>query len=133
MKRSSILFIITSVLALGVVIAWFYINQPVEKVENVQGIKVSATSLANAYTEDEKAANTQYISKALEVTGIVAEVSKNQDGKTVVLLESNDPMSGVQCTMRDAKKTPVVGEQVSIKGFCNGYTMVVLLSDCVFI
>lgn len=133
MKRSSVLFIIISLLALGIVIIWFYINQPVEKVENVQGIKISATTLANAYTENEKAANAQYISKALEVTGIVAEVSKNQDGKTVVLLESNDPMSGVQCTMREAKKIPAVGERISIKGFCNGYTMVVLLSDCVFI
>ena len=55
---------------------------------------------------------------------------QNQDGKTVLLLQSSDPLSGVQCTLKD-EGNYIVGTELTVKGFCTGYTTVVLLNDCI--
>ncbi|HTN46244.1 MAG TPA: hypothetical protein VL098_07830 [Flavipsychrobacter sp.] len=132
MKPKSIILIVLALIAIGGVVAWAYINKPAEKVENAKALEIRADELTNSYAKDEAAANKMFLNQAIEVTGTIAEISKNQDGKTVVLLESEDPMSGVQCTMRDEAKLET-GKQVRIKGFCTGYTMVVLLGDCIVI
>jgi len=112
-------------------IGYYIWNKPPAKVEDKKSTPVTAENLANDYTTDEAKANRKYLNQVLEVSGKVAETSKNQDGKTVILLESANPLSGVQCTMRDDNITVANGAQVRITGFCNGYTMVVLLSDCI--
>lgn len=107
-------------------------NKSPETVDKKDSIKISAVALANAFNSDEKVANDLYLGKVLEVEGKVAELNTNQDGKKVVLLEGEDLLSGVQCTMREKGGADFeIGRIVKLKGFCNGYTIVVLLSECV--
>jgi len=128
--KKILLFLLVLVLAAAGVGIYLW-NKPPETVDGKDAVAVTAEALAAAYTSDEQKANAAYLERVLEVSGTVTEVTRNQDGKTVVLLGVSDPLSGVQCTLREDNVAITPGRTVSIKGFCNGYTMVVLLSDCI--
>lgn len=127
-----VLIIILIVAAAGLGVGMYMWNKAPAKVEDIESSAISADVLATAFTTNEQKANATYLNKVLDVSGTVAEVAKNQDGKTVITLGvSSDPLAGIQCTMRDDMVKAEVGKPLTVKGFCNGYTLVVLLSDCV--
>jgi len=127
-----VLIIILLCIVAGLAVGFYMWNKPHKKIENATGIPVTAMALCNAYSADEAKANTLYLNKALEVSGEVSDVSKNQDGGMVVLLRSNDPMLVVQCTMRDKNVQVQKGKTVTIAGFCSGNDITsVLLTDCI--
>jgi hypothetical protein len=127
-----VLYVVLALLVLGSAVGYYLWNKAPAKVENQKATAISANDLAQAFVNNEQQANTTYLNKVMAVSGKVMEVSKNQDGKTVVVLEAAfDPTSGVQCTMRDNNFNPKVGDSITVKGFCNAYTVVVILSDCI--
>jgi hypothetical protein len=130
MKKVLIVILILAVAGVGAgVYLW---NKAPAKVEDSKSMAINADDLALAFTTNEQQANSTYLNKVLDVSGTIAEVTKNQDGKTVITLSvASDPLSGVQCTMRDNDVKAEIGKPITIKGFCNGYTLVVLLSDCI--
>lgn len=132
MKKRTILFVFLALVLIGIVVVYFVWNKPHETVDNKKGLAIKSEVLSNAFITNEQQANTTYLNKILEVSGTVEEISTNQDNNTVILLRSDDPLSGVQCTMKE-KAEIKQGDAVTIKGFCNGYTTVVLLSDCVIV
>lgn len=135
MKKKGLLWlliIIVLVLAIGGAVGSYLWNKEPEKVEDVKSINISATELANAYAQDENAANQKYLNKALQVNGKISDIIKNQDGATVVTLAADNADLAIQCTMREKDVTVQKGTSVIIKGFCSGNTMFdVLLTDCV--
>ena len=119
-------------LIIGIALVIYLWNLPHKKVENVKGLSVTAVVLAKEYTANEQQANAKYLNKAIAVSGVVSEIDKNQDGGTMVILQSDDPMTGVQCSMRDKSVSVTKGQQISIKGFCSGNGITgVSLTDCV--
>jgi ribosome-associated protein YbcJ (S4-like RNA binding protein) len=132
MKKTKLLLIIVLIGAVvGFAIAAFMWNKPHEKVEDKAGVEVSAGDLCRQYTENEEGAKKLYNGKVLEVTGVVAEVEKNQDGYMVATLTGNDELT-VRSTMRDKDVKIENGSTVTIKGFCSDKTMFdVLLTDCI--
>jgi hypothetical protein len=132
MKRRNIIFLLVLIaLAGGGITVWYMWNKPHLKVEDQEAVVVDAPGLYTAFTTNEQQANTTYLNKTLQVAGKVTELSKNQDGKTVAILEAGDPLGGIQCTFRESNVVVNTGEQITTKGFCNGYTMVVVLNDCI--
>lgn len=131
-KKKVILLAVLLLIIGGGLTGYFLLNKPHPKAEDQQATVVAAQALYTAFTTNEQQANHTYLNKVLEITGTANEVSKNQDGKTVVVLSTDDPLGGIQCTFRDAN-TIAQGQTVTVKGFCNGYTMVVLLNDCVLV
>ena len=128
MKKIGLLLLVLVVIAGGVfVYLW---NKPPETVDGKKAIEISSTYLSRVFQDNEKTGNDLYLNKVIAVSGTISEVSKNQDGKTVALLTVSDPIGGIQCTFRDAVSLQQ-GQAVKVKGFCTGYTMVVLLNDCV--
>lgn len=118
--------------AIGGGVGWYMWHKPHPKVEDATGIAITATNLAKEYAADEKATDAKYLNKAIEVTGTVSETETNQDGGLMVILDSGDPTSGVQCTMRDKTAKAAKGQNLTIKGFCSGNSITgVLLTDCV--
>ncbi len=108
---------------------WF---KPHPKVEDAKGIVVTSEALAKEYGADEKAADAKYLNKAIEVSGVVSEVDKNQDGGLMVILQTQDPATGIQCAMREKNATATKGQSVTLKGFCSGNGITgVSLTDCV--
>lgn len=128
-----VLLFLLVIAAAGIGIAFYQWNKPHETVEDRQAIRISAEDLSHAFISNEEAANKKYLDQVIEVSGAVSEVISNQDGRKVINLSVSDPLSGVQCTMTDDKVEVVVGKQVSVKGFCNAYTLTVVLSDCVLV
>jgi hypothetical protein len=132
-KRSLIYFILFVVLLIG---AAFMIyakwNKPHENVADLPGIKITAVELFRAFAENEQQATPTYNGKVIEVTGAVAGINTNQEGKIIVQLQSNDALFGVNCTME--KETGIKqGETVNIKGVCSGFTTDVILIRCYLI
>jgi len=79
-------------------------------------------------TADELKGDSLFLNKAVTVTGKVTDVRKNQEGKTIIFLESKDPMSNVSCTLQSPTNiTP--GNNVTVKGVCAGYLSDVILID----
>ena len=121
-KSKRLLIVVLALIVVGVSV-WFVLNKPNRTVANEKGMEITAAQLVKDYQANEAEANAKYLDKALQVTGTVSEVSKNQDGKVTVMLSSEDPMSGVFCTLKDEANL-TIGFTVTIKGFCSG-----LLSD----
>lgn len=128
-----ILVVIVMVLLAAGVVGWVVWNKPHPRAENETASAIAADSLYNAFILDETAANARYLNKVLELQGSAAELSRNQDGQQVLILAVSDPLGGVQCTMRKDQPEIKPGAALRVKGFCNGFTSVVLLSDCVLV
>src|SRR5665647_3232155 len=89
-------------------------------------VSVTADELVNNYETNEHKGDSLFLNKAVTVTGKVTDVRKNQEGKTIIFLESKDPMSNVSCTLQSpANITP--GNNVTVKGVCAGYLSDVIL------
>ncbi|MBS1771553.1 MAG: hypothetical protein JST82_01745 [Bacteroidetes bacterium] len=127
--------IIYAIVILGLIggaIGYYEWHKPHEKVEDASAVVVSAVDLCSAYAKDEKAADSIYRNKALEISGEVSEVKMNQDGNSAVTLKSNDELVSVQCTMRDKGVKVEAGKTVVIKGFFADRDMFgPILTDCV--
>ncbi len=132
MKKKNILIatFLIILLALGS-LALYIFFKPHRSIENEVTTTVNADSLMAAYMRDEAAANIVYLDKALVVTGEIAEININQEGQTVVILKTGDPISGIVCTIKkNPAKSLQIGQQVLIKGFCSGFISDVVLRDC---
>lgn len=119
-KKIFLFVLVVCVGATGVV---YYINRPgntEESPETRNGIEISAINLAKEYNSDEKSSDAKYLNKAIEVTGIISEIEKNQDGGSMVVLETNDPNYGIQCVLAKTKTNLAKGTTVKIKGTCSG-------------
>ena len=132
-KRSLIVFILLAVL-IGTTIFFIYAkwNKAPQSIENAESIKINAAHLFREFAEDEQQATQLYNGKVLEITGIVSSIATNQEGKTIVQLQTNDPLFGINCTM-EKEEMIKEGEAVTIKGICSGFTTDVILIRCYLI
>jgi hypothetical protein len=108
----------------------FYWNKPQQNIKNAKALSIQATELFNIYSTAEKTTNDKYIDKIIEVSGEVFMVSKNNEGKQVILLKTNDPMFGINCTMEEEANVKE-GDLVKIKGICTGYLTDVVVIRCI--
>jgi len=69
----------------------------------------------------------------MEVTGTVSEILTNQDGRSVLVLKTNDPLFGISCTMTDDISRVQPGMSVTIKGICTGYLSDVVITNGILI
>ena len=131
-KARYIFVVILIVFSTAMIIGYRVWNKPHSKVEDAEGVKITADALSKAFAADENKANQQYLNKAIEVTGSVSEVIENQDGGTMLGLQTDDPMMGIPCTMREGTGPAEIGKTVTIKGFCSGSGITgVSLTDCI--
>ncbi len=127
-----ILIIIFVLLLIGVGTGIYLWNKPHKKVENAKSITITAATLAKEYSANEKEADAKYLNKAIDVSGTISEIDKNQDGGIMIVLQTDDPTAGIQCALRDKGANPVKGQNIEIKGFCSGNGITgVSLTDCV--
>ena len=87
---------------------------------------LSATELLNAFRENEKEANQQYLDKVVEVKGSMKQWDISDEGALTIVLDVSDEMSSVRCSMDSANAAGLVkipeGTSVIVKGICTGYT-----------
>ena len=119
-KKKYILISITVILLLLLGVSYYMYNKPAQDVQHADGKKVTAIALYEQYSKDSVLAKNEFTQKILQVSGIVTQVSKNQQNNTVVLLKTNIEGASVNCTMEGSAEGINAGNNVEIKGICNG-------------
>lgn len=116
----------------GAVVVYNMWNKPRRDVADEKGIVVSSAQLVKEYQANEVQANTKYLDKAIQVSGVANDVKTNQEGKVTVMLASDDAMTGVFCTLK-YKADVTTGSKIVIKGICSGMLSDVRLREAVLI
>jgi hypothetical protein len=130
MKKRVYILALSALLICSALILFYYRwNKPHQNIAVTTGIKIDATDLFREFSEAEKTATAKYNGKVLEISGIVNGISTNQEGKTIVQLQTDDPMFGINCTM-DKNRRFNEGETVTLKGICSGFTTDVIIIRC---
>ncbi len=131
MKRSIPYLIAFTILSIAAAYIWLFIWNPAPpSIEETKAISIDAVTLFNAFSQNEKKANADYLDKVLQVRGEVTNITTNADGITVILLKTDDMMFGINCTMEEKNSSIKTGDQVRLKGLCTGYLTDVVLIRC---
>ena len=136
-KRTAVLISILIILAVGGFIGYKIWNKPFTDPMQGEAIKVTAIQLFNDFSTDEVTAQKKYVpeklgEKKVEVTGQIIETGKNADGEFFYTLKTSDEMFGVKCIMDKGEemKNAKVGDAITVRGFCDGYNMDVIVNRC---
>jgi len=136
MKRSIIIFIVIVVIVGGIV-AYLQWNKPHRDPSKEQGLKISAEQIFSEYEADELTSNEKYLNKTLEIQGHLIDAGANQDGMPTAMLDSGNPMFGVQITFNSKEKEKLsqltIGDKITVKGICTGFLSDVIITDAVII
>lgn len=126
--------IVVAILALmGIGFATYLWYKPAPKAENQDAVKITAIKVFSDYNKNVKQADSLYLGKWLEVSGVVQQVDTNQDGQRILILEAGDLMQAVMCVMRDKSDFGSKGESVVVRGKCTGLVNDVVVNDCIVI
>lgn len=134
MKR---LFILLTLLAFSI-IGFYAYKQYYKTHEDLSDVradyKISAVDLFEAFSDNEPEANTLYIGKVIEVSGIISNMT-TEDTSIKIFLQTDDMLGEVQCEMDSAKDISSLqkGGEVFIRGVCSGYLTDVVMNRCVLI
>jgi len=129
-----ILFIVVLAFILtGLLYALYIWNKPARDVSEEKGVQITAVAIFDSFTNNEQSANERFLNKAIEVTGTVSNVKKNQTGETVVYLQSSDPVFGVNCTFKQYPGEIEKGSTITFKGICTGFLSDVVLNEGILI
>lgn len=131
--RKIILGVVAVIVFIALAYTLYIWNKPARDVTNESAIKISAVAIFDSFNNNESSANKLFLNKAIEVTGVVSAVKKNQAAQTVVYLKSNDPMFGINCTFKEDPGTINTNSTITFKGICTGYLSDVILNEGVMI
>lgn len=131
--KKKIFILIGALVLCGVIYGVYVWNKPMRDVSDEKGFPITANALYHDYVTDEAASNTKYLNKALEVNGVVSDVKKNEAGATFIILQSADPMFGINCTFKEEPTTVAVGQTITIKGICTAYLDDVIINQAILI
>lgn len=93
---------------------------------------VTAVDIVKDFLVSDSLGNAKYAGSQIEVTGVVKE-SKIENGKTTILLASNDSTTGVYFVLKDSIALIDAGKQVTIKGNCSGHNIDVEFNEGVIV
>ena len=134
MKKKIILSIL-AIIIVAITGVWFFVFfKPTHfkrDVADEKGIVVSSKEIVKEFQSNEAASNAKYINKAVEISGEVAEVKKDQTGKTTIIIKSDDAFSNVFVTLKQPDKQPQTGTTICIKGICTGFLSDVVVIDAI--
>lgn len=136
-KKYGWLILLAIVIIAGLYAYREYNRKPADLSTVDSQIKISADSLVIKFEKDEQKANLLYLGKPIEVTGLIAEINNQQDTLVTIALGKKEDMHKVSCLL-DANHTNEikrykVGDNIMMRGICNGYLLDVELNRCVII
>lgn len=132
----NILIIVFAGLVIGLAALWYTFRKPDVSVDTKKAeVEINASSLLEAFENDEAKANELYLGKIISVTGNVESISEDSVGISVFLKEDGD-FAGILCSFHPSieEATQLTrGNSVEIKGICSGYLMDVVLNRCALV
>jgi len=122
-KKVLLWLFVIGVLGFGIVKGYVYYlnNKPHRDVTQEQGIKITAEELYQAFKTNESAAYKKYRDSAIQVTGVVEQVTANQNNQKVIYLKTSDPFVVINCTFKDDPGAIEKDQTITFKGICTGY------------
>ena len=130
----SILFVIV---LLGMICICIFFKPEKNLLKLKPDYTLTAIELFNEYSTNEEAANTKFLGKIIQVNGTIREINTEDSIYTIVILETEDVFSGVNCVLSDRyaskRKDISTGSEATIKGECSGMLIDVVLNNCVLI
>lgn len=135
MKKRKLFFsgIIVCILLIAAT-AFYWYQKPRTSLNNIKpDYTLTAKQLYDAFQQDEKKANKQYIEKVIMVSGVIDNVQVTDS--TISLVLKGGDLGGINCSIKrnDSKEEPMPpkGENIIVKGRCIGFLMDVNLVDAV--
>ena len=104
----------------GIAAAFYLWNKPHQDVANATALKTVAVSLYKIFSTDSIAANKKFTQQVIKVSGTINRILKNQQNQTVVLIKTNTDGAYINCTIEQDSNNLQAGQNVNIKGICNG-------------
>lgn len=101
--------------------------------QNNTALSLSADSLIISYLKNEKIADSLYINKQLEVSGILKEVNFINNRKTIILKTQLAPATiicDLQTTTLETLEKLKQEQHITIEGTCKGFLNDVILLNC---
>ena len=134
-KKAFLALVVLAVV--GGAYAWYQWNKPARDAKDEEGLAITADALFMAYSNNQKAADSLYLDKTIEVSGSIVKMGLNQEGQQHVELKTSQDNGTVFCTLKE-KNTLQEGQSVTLKGICKGYRdqmlfFDVVLTDCYLI
>lgn len=119
---------ITVLLALALVGYIVVLKWPQASVKSKSvDIEITAQSIYEAFSNDEAAAEKQYLGKVISVSGIVDEIYEDEDGAPVVILRDAEGTPNAVVTLEPNQKNKInnygEGQVINIKAQCSGMLM----------
>lgn len=97
----------------------------------------TAQNLANEYEKNPVGSDNKFIDRIIEVTGVISEISTDQNNSVVFILRDKGSTIGVLCTLstKSTKKASrfKIGDKVKVRGACSGMLFEVVLNKCAII
>jgi hypothetical protein len=118
-KKISI-FAFLCLLITGAVIGYYMFTKGPRDVKNASATKVTARTLYQSFSQDSATAQKKYTDKILETSGLISQVTKNQQGISFVMLTTNEDGAYINCTMEGPSNEVKANDSVTIKGICSG-------------
>jgi len=119
-KARNILLIVLLLALTGAGIGYYLFNKGPVNVQGSDAINITAGDLYQEYIRDSSAAQKKYTDKILLVSGVVHDVSTNQQQKKIVLLKANTDGTYINCTMEENIENIHANDKVNIQGICSG-------------
>ena len=119
-KAKKIVSAVLILVAVAAVVGYYCWNKPHQNIAGSEGIKTEATALYKIFIADSVAAKKNYLQQVLQVKGIVNGISKNQQNQTVVKIKTGIEGAYINCTMEEEAAMAKEGNEVIIKGICEG-------------
>jgi hypothetical protein len=131
MKKIIIILVVIFAIAASVYYYTFvYSNTHHRDAQAETSIVISADSLVAAYQANEQKANTIYLNKALEVTGRILSIDKDQANHITILMGKADAFSNVSITLLTNEPiSQKVGAIITVKGVCTGNLSDVIINE----
>jgi hypothetical protein len=130
------LFVVFFLALAGILTALYLFNMQHKDLQKVKpDFIISAVDLQKAFEGNESSAESTYVNKVLEVTGIIGSVKTGEKNVLSVILKTGNDLSTVICTF-PAETDPAkftTGNQITVRGECSGFLMDVLLNNCVIL
>jgi len=113
------------ILVIATALIWWYWPQT----QNPD-LKINASELLETFEQDEAKGNKMYLGKLIQVSGTIAEMEMDQQGRLTLMLREPNAFGGVLVTLEEGhEKIFDVGEKVEIVGECNGFLFDVVLNN----
>jgi len=133
-RKGKIILGIIALIFLAAVGYGVYIwNEPPRDVTNEKGLEITATAIFDSFTQNEAKANELYLNKAIQVSGEITEIKKNQAGQAVVYLKTDDPVFGVNCTFKNDPGPLQKNSTITFKGVCTGFLSDVIINQGIIV